>query len=836
MTSRIRAASQWAPFVEKNERIEATSKGGLKASLPVAEGVSAVVWRLDAPESEIQRETNTSTMLSVEDGTPIKNYSQNGFATITATDDTRHLTAPDVRRTPATLGECERSEEESRSQLEEGVLPEPDRKELAGFGGLSRKRKRRRSCSLARSSSSSSSTTSSLAVVAAKVSRLGRDVSESFRAFASTRRSRLPHTSRHGRSDTTTDEDEDDGEDDMDDDEDGLDDVEDDESHSKDVDEDDTDEEAKESDVRISDRATSQPLPVTVGAIQLPKGKDATGRATLADERPSGRAGSVCAVAYEKNDEKSQPFDGTADLNAPPRQQSRHQHQHQQHPDDYHQQQQQQQQLRHNRPKYDYTRDQMFEIFQPWVIRTYGDRAKTKTITLKKQARIIKTLRGLEMNNPDSSKFRFWVKTKGFTTSKPGNFQDIFTHQNIPENDGCMLYAPSGGLEPGQPYKKVAVVENFFDIIYGVHVSLGSRASRHAGQKRTYRTITETYAFLPREAVTKFLSLCGQCSKLTTKIYPATRPDLKPEESTGADREPDELLRRDESSRLTQGSRVSPVSAGAAATEKGDRSCGSERRSDRSYSSLAYYELLKNFYQNVKHNGARKELVPVRSAQGSGMRNCTAFGVPAKKDVKTVDDSGGFFRQGRGAVSEVANGRSGDGGCVAQAQTMVRRVSECQSRVGLNNNCSEKDCRDSGGGGGGVSGTGERNQAKPITSTYLDVTRSFGLQDDDALNMPPSEEETETAEAGLRPDLDVQLNSSYYRKMVQGNPGTGTVQLSKGHNGSFFSFNMRAPFFRFGSPTLLQMLLSHGLEGWSWVSEGAENVNRRQRNRPAGPE
>lgn len=40
-----------------------------------------------------------------------------------------------------------------------------------------------------------------------------------------------------------------------------------------------------------------------------------------------------------------------------------------------------------------------------------------------------------------------------------------------------------------QPYKKVAVVENFFNIIYGVHVSLGSRSTRHAGQKRTYRTV-----------------------------------------------------------------------------------------------------------------------------------------------------------------------------------------------------------------------------------------------------------------------------------------------------------------------------------------------------------
>lgn len=45
--------------------------------------------------------------------------------------------------------------------------------------------------------------------------------------------------------------------------------------------------------------------------------------------------------------------------------------------------------------------------------------------------------------------------------------------------------------EPGiQPYRKVAVVEQFFDIIYNVHVGLGGRSSRHAGQKRTYRTVS----------------------------------------------------------------------------------------------------------------------------------------------------------------------------------------------------------------------------------------------------------------------------------------------------------------------------------------------------------
>lgn len=55
----------------------------------------------------------------------------------------------------------------------------------------------------------------------------------------------------------------------------------------------------------------------------------------------------------------------------------------------------------------------LFQLYQPWVIKTYGDLAKTKTITNKKHERIIKALSGQEQNNPDSSKFRFWVKAKG---------------------------------------------------------------------------------------------------------------------------------------------------------------------------------------------------------------------------------------------------------------------------------------------------------------------------------------------------------------------------------------------------------------------------------------
>ncbi|XP_041778582.1 uncharacterized protein LOC121597111 isoform X1 [Anopheles merus] len=441
----------------------------------------------------------------------------------------------------------------------------------------------------------------------------------------------------------------------------------------------------------------------------------------------------------EKNGEKSTPSE-TADLNAPRQQR---QHQHQQYPANYqhyHQQQQQQQlphqQLRHGKrlAKYDYTRDQMFEIFQPWVIRTYGDRAKTKTITLKKQARIIKTLRGLEMNNPDSSKFRFWVKTKGFTTSKPGGFQDIFTHQNIPENDGCMLYAPSGGLEPGQPYKKVAVVENFFDIIYGVHVSLGSRATRHAGQKRTYRTITETYAFLPREAVTKFLSLCSQCSKLTTKVYlPKAEPGMEP--------------RNDDT--------VPPSERIPRPSEDAALPCS--KTTDRSQSSLRYYELLKNLYENGKSNR-------LRSGGAVTPAQLTTDGVESGKPpiVRAVS-------RPNSTVSEVLSsdrGAAAAGGGGNELSATVCASERNGSRehlpaVGLNNNNrSEK----------GDDGKRRRRRTVPIAATYLDVTSSFGLADDDALNvdsisMPFNSETTENngstantpsedAYAGLIKDAD----------------------------------------------------------------------------------
>ena len=68
------------------------------------------------------------------------------------------------------------------------------------------------------------------------------------------------------------------------------------------------------------------------------------------------------------------------------------------------------------------TKEEMFDHYQPWVIQTYGDSAKTKTITLRKYARVLRTLRGEESNSVENSKFRFWVKAKGFRIGQPPGY------------------------------------------------------------------------------------------------------------------------------------------------------------------------------------------------------------------------------------------------------------------------------------------------------------------------------------------------------------------------------------------------------------------------------
>lgn len=59
-------------------------------------------------------------------------------------------------------------------------------------------------------------------------------------------------------------------------------------------------------------------------------------------------------------------------------------------------------------------KQEMFETFQTWALQNYGDSGKTKTVTRKKHERIVKILTGEEPSTAENSKFRFWVKAKGF--------------------------------------------------------------------------------------------------------------------------------------------------------------------------------------------------------------------------------------------------------------------------------------------------------------------------------------------------------------------------------------------------------------------------------------
>ncbi|XP_069076201.1 nucleolar protein 4 isoform X2 [Pleurodeles waltl] len=150
--------------------------------------------------------------------------------------------------------------------------------------------------------------------------------------------------------------------------------------------------------------------------------------------------------------------------------------------------------------------------FQDWCLRTYGDSGKTKTVTRRKCERIAQLLRGADSGSADNAKFKFWVKSKGFQLAGPGEPAAGGKH---------VLYVPvkttdGVGIDEKLSLRRVAVVEDFFDIIYSMHVETGPNGEqirKHAGQKRTYKAISETYAFLPREAVTRFLMSCSECQK-----------------------------------------------------------------------------------------------------------------------------------------------------------------------------------------------------------------------------------------------------------------------------------------------------------------------------------
>ncbi|KAA0197160.1 hypothetical protein HAZT_HAZT001351 [Hyalella azteca] len=63
----------------------------------------------------------------------------------------------------------------------------------------------------------------------------------------------------------------------------------------------------------------------------------------------------------------------------------------------------------------------MHDTYQPWVLQTYGDSAKTKTITKNKYQRILQILRGDYIDN-ETSKFKLWVKGRGFRIGVPPGY------------------------------------------------------------------------------------------------------------------------------------------------------------------------------------------------------------------------------------------------------------------------------------------------------------------------------------------------------------------------------------------------------------------------------
>ncbi|XP_011908252.1 PREDICTED: uncharacterized protein LOC105582414 [Cercocebus atys] len=132
--------------------------------------------------------------------------------------------------------------------------------------------------------------------------------------------------------------------------------------------------------------------------------------------------------------------------------------------------------------------------FRDWCLRTYGDSAKTKTVTRSKYQRIAEVLQGGGGTGAGSGpaagekgKFQFWVRSKGFRLGsgrEPKMGQVVY----VPVKTGSVA---DGLSEPeGISLKRVAVVFFFFDIIYSMHVESSAEPGnffKHAGQKKTYR-------------------------------------------------------------------------------------------------------------------------------------------------------------------------------------------------------------------------------------------------------------------------------------------------------------------------------------------------------------
>lgn len=132
--------------------------------------------------------------------------------------------------------------------------------------------------------------------------------------------------------------------------------------------------------------------------------------------------------------------------------------------------------------------------YAEWIQKQYdGPGCRAKIVGRTKYDQIVRAVKGELRRAADNSKFRFWVRAKGFRMGRP-------TPGTGQPDDGNGLYVvdtrnggslqPIGGAVQQHCYKKVAVVDEFFDIIFRVHCSGGGVSARHSGQKRTHRMVS----------------------------------------------------------------------------------------------------------------------------------------------------------------------------------------------------------------------------------------------------------------------------------------------------------------------------------------------------------
>eukprot|EP00794_Sanderia_malayensis_P004591 gene4591-5194_t len=128
-------------------------------------------------------------------------------------------------------------------------------------------------------------------------------------------------------------------------------------------------------------------------------------------------------------------------------------------------------------------------LFDKWLTTHFITNNRTKTISADKYERICGFISGKDNSN---AKFRYW-------DDKQVNIRRICSRKK---------YLKSKPMKNSFLYRKVAVVEDFYDIIKKVHVN---NYGCHFGQKQTFKMVASIYAFLPREVITHYLTNCEFC-------------------------------------------------------------------------------------------------------------------------------------------------------------------------------------------------------------------------------------------------------------------------------------------------------------------------------------